>query len=185
MPRERWGMRMSRAPNGLRRIVSRREHGLGLYLPQEAARIRIRLTTSQGVTMLWVQPVANLAWRPLPETQGRGWPLLVTRQPGARFLRKRPAQNRQGQRRGTVCHLRGASRAGPQRRVEPQRRHPLRRDRSAPEVRVSDGNSTSAATLRKGDIAHRFPSFLPDGVHFHGSELAALTAGGAQCYSYQ
>ncbi len=125
---------------------------------------------SQAVTMLWVRPIANPAWRQLPGTQGARGPFwspdsqslgffvggklkTVSVSGGPPVTVADAAETGLGQvfsgawnREGVI--LFGAS------------ANSLRR------VSSSGGNPAPATALGQGEVAHRWPSFLPDGRHF-------------------
>jgi eukaryotic-like serine/threonine-protein kinase len=124
------------------------------------------VASSEGVAMLWVRPIAKPAWRQLPETQGAEGPfwspdsqslgffandqLKTVRISGGApviICKARVGQVPSGAWSHNGVILFGA--LGPLRKVG-----------------VNPDNSTPAVTLGPGEIAHRWPSFLPDGEHF-------------------
>ena len=125
---------------------------------------------SQGVTMLWVRPIANPRWRQLPWTQGARGPFWSPDSQSLGFfaggkLKKigvnggspetvaDAPESGQGQvfsgawnREGVILFGEGAN--------------------SIRKVGPGVGNPAPATTFGKGETAHRWPSFLPDGQHF-------------------
>ena len=133
------------------------------------------VASSEGVAMLWVRPIAKPAWRQLPETQGAEGPFWSPDSQSLGFFANDRLKTvrvsggapvviceaRVGQVPGGAWSHNGVilfGGAGPLWKVG-----------------VSGGHATSVATLGPGEIAHRWPSFLPDGEHF--LYLAQLTAG--------
>jgi DNA-binding winged helix-turn-helix (wHTH) protein/Tol biopolymer transport system component len=124
------------------------------------------VASSEGVAMLWVRPIANPAWRQLPETQGADGPFWSPDSQSLGFFANDQLKTvrvsggapviiceaRIGQVPGGAWSHNGVilfGAAGPLWKVG-----------------VSGGNATPVATLGPGEIAHRWPSFLPDGEHF-------------------
>jgi eukaryotic-like serine/threonine-protein kinase len=124
------------------------------------------VASSEGVAMLWVRPIASPAWRQLPETQGAEGPFWSPDSQSLGFFANDRLKTvrvsggapvviceaRVGQVPGGAWSHNGVilfGGAGPLWKVG-----------------VSGGHATSVATLGPGEIAHRWPSFLPDGEHF-------------------
>ena len=124
------------------------------------------VASSEGVAMLWVRPIAKPAWRQLPETQGADGPFWSPDSQSLGFFANDQLKTvrvsggapvviceaRVGQVPGGAWSHNGVILFGGL--------GPLRK------VGVNPGNSTPVATLGPGEIAHRWPSFLPDGEHF-------------------
>ena len=124
------------------------------------------VASSEGVAMLWVRPIANPAWRQLPETQGADGPFWSPDSQSLGFFANDQLKTVRvsGGAPVIICEARvGQVPAGAWSHngvILFGGLGPLRK------VGVSPGNSTPVATLGPGEIAHRWPSFLPDGEHF-------------------
>jgi eukaryotic-like serine/threonine-protein kinase len=127
----------------------------------------VATASSQGVSMLWVRPIANPAWRFVPETQGADAPFWSPDSQSLGFFANDQLKTVRlsGGAPAVICEARvGQVPSGTWGRdgviLFSGGIGPLRK------IRFTDGNPTPVTTLGKGEIAHRFPSFLPDGQHF-------------------
>ena len=124
------------------------------------------VASSEGVAMLWVRPIAKPAWRQLPETQGAEELFWSPDSQSLGFFANDQLKTVRvsGGAPVIICEARvGQAPSGAWSHngvILFGGLGPLRK------VGVNPGKSTPAATLGPGEIAHRWPSFLPDGEHF-------------------
>jgi Tol biopolymer transport system component len=124
--------------------------------------------SSQGVSMLWVRPIANPAWRQLPGTQGADSPFWSPDSQSLGFLANEQLKTVKvsgSEAPVIICEARlGQIGSGAWSRdgvIVFGGTSPLRKVAA-----TSGGNPTPVTTLQNGEIAHRWPSLLPDGEHF-------------------
>ena len=149
---------------------------------------------AQGIPTLWVRPISTPVWRQLPGTEGAGGPFwsadsqslgffsggklkTVKVSGGSPLVITDAPDSVQGNTFGGAWNHNDII-------VFAEGANTLRK------VRASGGRPTPVTTLIKGDTAHRWPSFLPDGEHFvflatgeRASELRLGSLGSAEATS--
>ena len=139
--------------------------------------------TSKGESMLWIRPIMNPPWRQLAGTQGAYGPFWSPDSQSLGFFAdgKLKSVSVSGGSPITLCNAAGAVLgqpfSGAWNRDDVilfgEGTNALRKVR----VGSSAASPAPATTLREGEIAHRWPSFLPDGQRFLYFALGSGSSG--------
>ena len=139
--------------------------GLAQFGVSPDGRQLVFVAATKTVSMLWVRPLATLAARALPGTEGASLPFWSPDGRDVGFFAggKLKRVSVAGGPPMVLCDAPGGG-GGTWNRSNvivfaPSAASPLHK------VDAAGGISTPATTLDKGETAHRWPSFLPDGEH--------------------
>ena len=137
---------------------------LALFAVSSDGRQLVFVASTQNVPMLWLRPLAALAARALPGTEGATLPFWS---PDGRYIGffadgKLKKVQATGGPPVVLCDATGGGGTWNRNNVivfAPSPSSPLHK------VDAAGGISTPVTKLDKGETAHRWPSFLPDGQH--------------------